>query len=382
MVNISMHARVRRHFGVVKTRLITTAFLIGSLSLTGLVGCQHSDTVNPTFDPSTFFARLVLAEHAVTLSTTAPANTVQLHITAEMGDGTTMIPTVHFTKSDSTIDVDSLGRITARFATIFPATVRACVTYNDVTHCDVAMVRVTSGPVPSLDRVALRLPPGAVPGVPVTVRDTLLFAIVPGTLQFSASAIDVGGTPQPDVLIAFQSSDSSVAIIDTTGLVTAVRPGVVTVRATASVYGHTFTDSLRLAVSASQYFGIGADSVPGTGGKTLSWSVDTARVSVGAIVDWANINQYAVATDVHFNDTTGIDSVSFIPPDFPPTGRGNIAAFGGPASPDPNVDVFGFYVQAQPARRFTKVGVYTYTSMNVSKPGVVIVCALTDPCYK
>lgn len=54
------------------------------------------------------------------------------------------------------------------------------------------------------------------------------------TLQFTAKALDASGTTVPNVTFTWTTANGSIAIVSSTGLVTAKKPGFVTISATAS----------------------------------------------------------------------------------------------------------------------------------------------------
>lgn len=67
-------------------------------------------------------------------------------------------------------------------------------------------------------------------------------------LQLSAVALNRAGNPRTDVPIEFTSSDTSIATVDSTGLVQAKRPGTLTVR--ASTCGETASSQITIVAAA------------------------------------------------------------------------------------------------------------------------------------
>lgn len=347
----------------------------------GATACHHADALNPTFDPSTFFAQLTVVEHAVTLSTTAPFDTVQLHVAATLGDGSTVPVPVTYSASDSTITVDANGHVTAHYLTTSIAYVRASVTYGGVTRRDSVAFQVLSGGLGgSITGVKLELPSGMPPQIPIDYFDNSTGA-TRGHVQLTGTAVGPSGEPHPEVFVVFTSDDSTIASIDAFGFVSAVHPGYVTLRATASVYGTTYRDSLRLLVGPTLYFGVVVlDTVlPGSSAHITRVAPDTTWIGVEGTVFWSNYTP--VAMDINFANTIGVDSASFDPLDgFPATGTGNIPAFGGPYALTTGdfITDFGSVVKA---RQFSQPGTYPYHSTLTGAHGVIVVCALGDPCY-
>lgn len=143
-----------------------------------------------------------------------------------------------------------------------------------------------------------------VPVANVSITPAIGSIVVGATLQLAASAVDASGSALPGRIMVWSSSDTTKARVSTTGLVTAVSSGTVTITATcegrsgAAVIGvvqqavasvSIQPASTTLAVGATQQFTAVLRDSTGVQivGRTVSWaSADslTARVSASGIV--------------------------------------------------------------------------------------------------
>lgn len=342
------------------------------LSVALIMGCVKPDQLAaPSGDSHTFFQTLYVQEHAVNLTTAAPYDTVQLHVVARFGDGQAIPDQVQYTPSDSTITVDPSGLVHAHFVTTDDASIGVSVTYGGLTRHDVVYVRVRDTAT-HVTGVAIQLPNGAPSRIPIV--DTFATR---GALALTAGALGTGNVPAPDVVVKLESSDTVVATVDQTGLVTAVSPGRTVVRVSTVANGRRWVDSLALTVGLPQVSGFDVGSPVNPFHPTPTWILsgsDTARITRGGIVTWTN-NSTTLAR-VTFENPAQVDSAPSVFGAY--SGRGDIANFGA-GNMKPLDDYIAYVNATQKARRFPVSGTYRFT-LTPADPkvtpvhGVVLVC--------
>lgn len=359
----------------------TISCTIIGLMVSVLVGCPSRDAVtDPSGDPATFFAKIAIREQAVTLALGSEYDTVRLNVAALYATGDTVATHVSFQASDSTITVDSVGMVTARFSTTQTATVIASATHRGLTRRDSVHIRVLpSAPQKLLSRIAVSLMPGksgVIPTVDTTGAETKAQLNVAG---YTATNEVISND---QILIHVRSTNSQVATVDASGLVSAKRTGVTTIVATAAANGVYSSDSIRIVVGLSQRKLIYIQSPP----HFPNWRIgnDTVRLGVGGHIVWQNDSIEPI--NLFFDDTTNIREANY---DLEwemfgsvPTGAGHILNFRFvPTLPDFS-NFIESYLSSYRARSFPYPGVYRYrveTSVGNNPSeirGVIIVCPL------
>lgn len=230
------------------SRIVLVAAAAGALA-GGLACAPDSFTPTPDGDASRLFWGLTLDQHAITLSTVSPYDTVRLTATPRSWDGAPMTdpPPVTFTSSDPTrlaVGADGTVQATGAAAGI---RVIASATIGNIRHADTATVDVTTEAQPnpltsfSIQPVA---PDSAIWGA--NALDDQFFSF--GAKQIQAH--DAIGNPIGGVRVHFASSDTMVAAIDpVSGELRGNSPGRVTIRADASTYGAKFADSVEYTIT-------------------------------------------------------------------------------------------------------------------------------------
>ena len=127
-----------------------------------------------------------------------------------------------------------------------------------------------------------------------------------GTRTMSAATFAAGGAPLSGRTIAWQSSDPAIATVSpTTGLVTAVRPGTVTITATSEGVSGTAririvaADLARIVDSIRQAFGL-----PGMGGAIVTRDGGVVALGVGGIRRVGNAAAVTVNDKWHLGSNT------------------------------------------------------------------------------
>ncbi len=112
--------------------LIAVGTAVGSL--TG-AGCNLSEAgMSAHRSPDQFFAVLALEHHAINLSMVPPYDTVTLHTTREMGDGSVVPGEVVYSVSSPSLSVTN-GVLKAE-SPVSRAVVRVTLTYGTITRTD------------------------------------------------------------------------------------------------------------------------------------------------------------------------------------------------------------------------------------------------------
>ena len=239
-------------------RLLRGEGLLG-LGMLGALACG-SDAAGPT--PPTaqnLFFSFAFQWPAVNLALTAPYDTAQLVAIPRTATGAVLTDTngvpavVHYTTTDSAVQVSATGLVTAHSVT-GGAKVIARLTIRGVTRTDTAIVQVTATPLPApLATLSIQPPLGG-----VAVAHTNLATNVLTTIPFVATIAT--GDPVTDtictmmngctapLLVHYASSDSTIATIDAYGTVTPIHSGRVLVTISTLAYGVRKVDSLPVSI--------------------------------------------------------------------------------------------------------------------------------------
>lgn len=301
----------------------------------------------PVADPTRIYWSIGLNHRAVTMSTVAPYDTIQLVATPLTIDGQPVkgLPAPTFTSLDlQHIQVGANGLVRALGSgTGFP--VVASLSIGNDTHADTAIINVTdTTPAPVMQTLSIQPPPGDSAKVSA---DGFTF-IVP-------AAYDAAGDSIPNIIAYFATSDSTIATA-TGGELAPVRPGKVTVYATATVYGVTKSDSVAYTIGYPLLVQINIVPLPNAAGKIVGmFEPSHQQVGPGGVVFFGNAN--APATDVTFDNPANVDQWDAecnVVPLPAPCGSGNIPAFAGQADSNtgPTVRV----------RQFPVPGTYNFHS--------------------
>ncbi len=180
----------------------------------------------------------------------------------------------------------------ARTTTFVSATeLTTAVLATDVESEGSAAVTVST-PTPgggTSDSLTFKVEPAPVAVVEVAAVDSLL---VPAqTAQLVASTRSAKGTLLSDRTLSWRTSDSTIAVVDTTGMVTAVSPGVATISAVSN------------GVNASVQFDVVPGGVVTASGGTVAHS-NLALVFAAGAVDTTTI--ITVASVSELPDTTNV----------------------------------------------------------------------------
>lgn len=354
----------------------------------GLAACSSPEASNPVQPvPAETYRALTLRSHAITMSTEAPYDTLQLVATARSGLGTPLAgaPAPTFITTDSSVRVSPTGLLTAR-AVRSNVLVIAALTYQGVRLADTAMITVTDVAAPQIvDHLVIQPQSGTDATLPIPTFVSLIYG-ANGNKRLDVEVQDASGATISEALIALTTSTplsatfpgsplgaQSVTTVTTSGPVVVAfdpaksRPGLVTVSADATIYGVTVRDSLVVTLRdpVLAVLEIGKETVTGnTPGSTWThYTVLPSRpvtIGVGGFVWWVNFTPDSL--DVVFDDpATATADVNVLN-----SGGGNIPPFVGCPG------VLDHCLNAA-SRQFLQSGTVQFHSVKTGISGTIIV---------
>jgi hypothetical protein len=335
------------------TQLVWPRITMGAMVLL-LLGCD-SDSITLT-NPDHALLRVALNSNAITLATVDGYNTFQLSTVAYRGNGE-VIPDIVpiYSSGDNTVHVDANGLVTGLKATV-KAPVVVHVTYDGITRSDTAWITVVNTTTPS-----------PLSTFTISVPDTLSAGI---TTTVTVSARNTSNPNLPlsttNIPIHYRVSDDRVATIDRSGRLTTLLPErSVTIYATTTYYGVTYTDSAVVIVGYPSSVAIFvAPRITITGQTILEFIPNTIYLAAGGVVIFCNCYNdipNSVPIDVVFDNP---EKAHALPPGLFPTGEGNIPSF-----MRTNESPLGAYQ----TRMFPEPGTYHYHSEQYGSSGKLIV---------
>jgi hypothetical protein len=300
---------------------------------------------------------LTLDHRAVTLSTAPTYDTIRLTATPRnvAGEPLSDFPAPTFTSLDlDRLQVDPDGLVHAIGSGSALAVV-ATLTQANHTHADTVLINVTDdAPPPVLATFSIQPLPGDSAKTSADVQKSL-----------QARTEDADGVQIDGLSVAYATSDPTTANIDrSTGVIQPIRPGHVTVVATATAYGITKADTLPFTIGHPLTLLMSIALQRNASGQQVAAFVPNHLVmGTGGVV--LIFNPTTVATDITFDDPTNVaqadDFCAFLP-DF--CGTGNIDAF----ATDPS-DPSG--TSGDRARRFPVPGTYRFHSTIFGTTGAI-----------
>jgi plastocyanin len=336
--------------------------------------------VAPPDESSTLYWHLRLSTHAVTLSTLAPYDTLQLRAIPVDGDGHPLsgLGAATFSSTDeSSVRVSADGLLTSVTATSGPIIVFAQLTAGKITHGDTLLVRVTADTVPPTF-ASLSIHPVPPDSAKWAVGGLGGNSIFQRLKRLSTRALDAQGQPIPGLLISVESSDSSMLTAFQLGplglLANALKPGHATLYVSATAYGVARADTLPFTVTMPLVGDVTISSSTTSAGSTatLSFSPGEITISPGGTARWHNVTGQPV--DVTFDDPANVvergDIVSC--GDGDPGGAGDIPAFG-----DASRDVTSG--ENCRSRRFPTQGTYRYHAASGATGKVIVSEGASSP---
>ena len=341
------------------------SYLAPVIALSGLLtGCRLSDTGHSSYLPAhRFFAVLQLEHRAMNLAMVSPYDTVMLHVTRVMGDGSSVPGEVVYSVSDPAITVTPGGVLKA-LAPVARAIVRVALTYGGITRSDSAIVSVIAGNPVVLRDFGMRLNAG----------DSAKVAFGSGNKTIPLIRESLSGSNLPGVLISLTASDTTKVKLKqfgNTNQVNTQAPGRAMLYARTFAYGRTWEDSLHFTVGWPLVAYIrGYRRIP-SGQRTPVQDFSPGHITLarGACVVWIN-NVQNMDMDVKFSTP---DSVIF------PVAHISSCDLIFPQADSVGGDILSFRMGATDfwqirLRAFPKAGVYPYTSARYGTSGSIRIC--------
>jgi hypothetical protein len=318
--------------------------------------------------------RLALNYHAVTLALTAPANQVQLTATPVTAQGDTIAANapVRFTSSDSAVQVDSTGLLTAHSpeaGVLIIATLTVGGT-SGVTLSDTVDVNVNDvGTVPLLTRLEVHTPGDS-------ARTALTVGITPTVQMYDAS-----GDTIPNTKFYVNVQDTSIAKIASFtygghwgGALTGARVGQTRLIVDAMVYGVHKSDTLEMGVG---YPIFQVNSLTQTSDTAATFSLQDLTIGTGGVVLFGNGTQTPM--DIVFDDSTAPQSAT---PAQMKQGYGQVyclTKYKCPVTPSDGGDIWELvpqdtlkkHVVGFTFRRFPTPGTYPFHTRPLNASGVI-----------
>jgi uncharacterized protein YjdB len=141
----------------------------------------------------------------------------------------------------------------------------------------------------------------------VVVTPTTATAVVGGSAQFSASVRDASGAELTGRLVGWSSSDEAVAVVSSTGRVSALKVGTATI--TASSEGKSGTATVTVTAAPVATVNVTPPSASVTVGQSVNLNAQTldatGAVLTGRAVTWSSSNT-AIATVSQSGGVTGV----------------------------------------------------------------------------
>lgn len=357
-----------------------------------LLGCGDVAPVRPVApqDVTHRYWALQLDHHAITLSTAAPYDTLQLRATAVDAQGIPLdglsgmvtfrstTPQVAYVTADGLLHAVKAGagvQVIAEYAV------------GNLRHSDVVLVNVTAdNPAPQmLASFSIHpVPPAEAKMNVFHLNDLNAFALAPPAIfaylpqivsaglftRLTARATDAAGHAIPKFAASFTSTDPTVATINrSTGAITAVRPGQVTILATTTVYGITKSDTLSYTILPPALGAVVIKRRATSLGMTaVTFGPSEITIAPGAMMIWLNSSGEPV--DVTFDDPTNVVAGTVGCGAGDPGEAGDAPAFGVPLDPDPEAPPSAANCRT---RSFPVAGVYPYHSTATGATGRVVV---------
>lgn len=276
-----------------------TAFGIALFALAGM-GCNLSDTgPSPYLPPDQYFTVLSFEHHAINLSTDAPYDTVTLHTTRAMGDGSVAPGEVIYSTNSPQLSITN-GVLKAT-AAVARAEVYARMTSGTITRVDTTVVSVIGTAPDPLSDFGIRLAAG----------DSAKTGASAGSLKaIPLLRQSVSGADLSELLVSLRSSDSTVVAITQSGSevnVNPKRPGRVMLYASTYAFGATWRDSMVFTAGWPLNFSIGVyeRAVSGSLTNGLYFGYSDITIGVGGCVVW-NATSTKQDIDMQFEDPSHV----------------------------------------------------------------------------
>src|SRR6266404_2193639 len=273
-------------------RLKDHAAIVATVAVAMIVGCELP--VRST-DPGSTIAQLVIAPKNVTLQPSQAYDFVAVGFTA---NGDSADESVSWSATDGSVTSSSSGK-------------RHYGHYHNA-NCGVSKVVATSNPGNLSDTATVTVAGCTVPVATVSVSPASATVAAGQAIQLSATPKDANGNPLTGRTVTWSSSNTSVAIADVNGNVTALAPGSATITATSE--GQSGTAAI--TVTSEGKTGTSAITVTSVPVASVTVSPASPTVTAGQTVQLtatpkdANGNQLTGRTITWSSSNTSVATVS------------------------------------------------------------------------
>ena len=281
----------------------------------------------PLVERNELYWALELDQHAVTLSTSAPYDTLTVAAVPRNPDGAPLsgAPTPQYASTNvKRVLVTPEGLLVAVAPTEEPVEIVATLTVGNLQHADTALVRVVDVPSPALGSFSIHpVPPDSAKfgmignysfdrGSEGTfLLNKLIRATEATDAPFPVVQVpDYGNVPVADLLVSFRISDLETASISSLhanvgGIriheLEGHRVGTVSLAASTTVFGVRMADAIPFRIGWPVVAAVEVQPVA-EGSLANRFVEPVIKVGTGANVFWGSITSRA-ATDVAFTDT-------------------------------------------------------------------------------
>lgn len=279
------------------------------LALPFTLGCQGDRLSPPAFvAESELYWALTLDHHAVTLSmpTTPPYDTLTVTATPRnmRGEPLTGLPAPTYVSADvEQVLVTAAGVVVAAQPTPRPVAIVATLTTNNLKHSDTLWVKVVDEAAPPvLASLSIQpISPDSAKWGALGAKGAQGLSGTFGLKPLVARAFDTGGAPIPDLLVDYRSSDPTTARIDFENKLIGVRPGRMTLYASATAFGVSKADTLPFRIGWPLVREIELSSTaPAVGSSANVFTPSEIKVGTGGLVFFTNLSD--MVADVTFAD--------------------------------------------------------------------------------
>lgn len=353
-----------------------------------ILGCGGNEpTGYQPIDSDHFYWSLTLDHEAITLSTLAPYDTLQLTATPRNGAGVPLegLGSVTFRSlSPDRLSVTPDGLIKARQPGDFCLVV-AELTAGGIRHADTAYVVITDDATPPTV-ASLSIHPEAPDSATwaLTGDGEFMFISPNGSVSASgfkfvfARALNAEGAPVPNVSVAYRSLDTTVAqvYLGTGGpvfILNPIRPGTAVFTATTTAYGVTRADTVSYTITLPVHAVVRLERRRLQAGEAPVPAFTSPDVTIrrhGTVV-WVNLLDQPA--DIVFEDPTHVIEHGAVScaraTGADPGGTGDVAPFG--ELRDPQASQLSS--ENCRSRSFPEVGEYRYRSPLTGATGRVVV---------
>jgi hypothetical protein len=277
-------------------------FCVTAFSLVNSLGCGSDTTLPVAPVAAKQYWQLVLDHHAITLALTPPYNQFRLMATplTVTGAPLTTEAKVRFTSSDTSVQVDSTGLLTAHSVRTGVAVIATLTVggLDGLTLADTAWVNVNAvTAVPVFATLTVHSP-----------GDSARIAYISSgpASQLDIRILDSDDKDIPGARHYISSMDSRIVSSGETGpsvsngQISGIALGTTKLVVEATVYGISKSDTLSMTVGQPSFGTVALDSIS----TTLAAFSPAITIGPGGVVEF--VNRTGISVDILFDDSTAV----------------------------------------------------------------------------